>query len=161
MKRRCFFMLISAFAIVFGMVSCGQQTQDYQSVIPANPVVVVKANVHALLTKSELLQDNQVAGFAKTAINEMPENTRGIMREILNDPSNSGLALDKPAFIVVDNIENMRGFALFAVSDNEKVGALMDTMVEAYSESYGVYTYSAGGYLNVLDKYIQINTEVV
>lgn len=130
MKRRCFFMLISAFAIVFGMVSCGQQTQDYQSVIPADPVVVVKANVHALLTKSELLQDNQVAGFAKTAINEMPENTRGIMREILNDPSNSGLALDKPAFIVVDNIENMRGFALFAVSDNEKVKALVDAVDE-------------------------------
>ena len=40
------------------------------------------------------------------------------------------------------------------VSDNEKVGALMDKMVAQYSESYGVYTYYAGGYLNVLDRLI-------
>lgn len=46
------------------------------------------------------------------------------------------------------------------VSDNEKVGALMDTMVEAYSESYGVYTYYAGGYLNVLDKLIPMAVSI-
>ena len=128
MKKTRFFMLFSAIAIVFGMMSCAQKSQDYQSVIPEAPVVVVKANVNSLLAKSELLQDNQVTGFAKSAINEMPENTRGILREILNDPANSGLDLDKPAFVVVDNIENMRGFALFAVSDREKVKALVNAI---------------------------------
>lgn len=128
MKKTRFSMLFSAIAIVFGMMSCTQKSQDYQSVIPESPVVVVKANVNSLLAKSELLQDNQVTGFAKSAINEMPENTRGILREILNDPANSGLDLDKPAFVVVDNIENMRGFALFAVSDREKVKALVNAI---------------------------------
>lgn len=129
MKKARFFMLITAIAVVLGFVSCSE-SPGYQSVIPAEPVVVVKANINSLLTKSELLQDNQITGLAKTGINEMPENTREIMRGILDNPSNSGLDLDKPAFVVVDNIENMRGFALFAVSDKEKVEALIGTIDE-------------------------------
>lgn len=40
------------------------------------------------------------------------------------------------------------------VSDNDKVGEIMDTMMDAYKGTYPVYTYYAGGYLNVLDRLI-------
>ena len=90
--------------------------------------MVVKANVDNLLAESELLQDNQITGLIKNDINEMPENSRELLRKILADPANSGLDLKQPAYVVIDNIEQTRGFALFAVKDKEKVTELLNAM---------------------------------
>lgn len=129
MRKRNLFVLVSVLLMSIVLGSCSQSA-DYQSVIPAEPVIVVKANVDRLLTKSEVLQDNQVTGLLKTGINEMPENSRELMRGILNDPANCGLDLKQPAFVVMDNIEQTRGFVLFAVKDIEKVKGLFGVVEE-------------------------------
>lgn len=119
--------MVSVLLMTIGLVSCSQSS-DYRSVIPAEPVMVVKANVDNLLAESELLQDNQITGLIKNDINEMPENSRELLRKILADPANSGLDLKQPAYVVIDNIEQTRGFALFAVKDKEKVTELLNAM---------------------------------
>lgn len=127
MRKTNLLALLSVVLIAFGFASCGQSS-GYQSVIPAEPVAVVKANVNNLLTKSEILKDNQITGLAKNGINEMPENSRELMRKILEDPANSGIDLEQPAFMVVENIEQVRGFALLAVSDIEKLKELVNAL---------------------------------
>lgn len=134
-------VLVLLMAIMLG--SCSK-ISDYQSVIPAEPVMVVKANMDNLLTKSEVLQDNQITGFVKNTINQMPENSRELMRGILADHANCGLDLKQPAFVVLDNIEQARGFLLFAVKDANQVNTLINAIIEneegAIIEDKGDYT---------------------
>lgn len=114
MRKRNLFVLVSVLLMAIVLGSCSKSA-DYQSVIPAEPVMVVKANVDNLLAKSEVLQDNQIAGIVKNGINEMPENSRELMRSILADPANCGLDLKQPAFVVMENFEQAKGFVLFAL----------------------------------------------
>lgn len=116
-------MVFSVFLMAIGLAACSKPS-DYTSVIPDEPVIVFKTNVNNLLKKSEIMKDNQITALLKGAINEMPEESRELMRSILADPANSGFDLDKPVFAVMDNIEQARGFLLFAVSDAEKVRRL-------------------------------------
>ena len=44
------------------------------------------------------------------------------------------------------------------VGDNDKVSAVIKEMKEHYSDTYNVYTYYSGGYLDVLDKLIPMAT---
>lgn len=44
------------------------------------------------------------------------------------------------------------------VGDNDKVSAVIKEMTNRYSDTYNVYTYYAGGYLDVLDKLIPMAT---
>lgn len=153
MKMRNFFAWAVILMTTIIMASCSQSA-DYQSVIPAEPVLVVKANVNNLLSESEILQDNQVAGFLKGAINEIPENSRELMRGILDDPSNCGLDLKQPAFVVMENFEQAKGFVLFAVKDAEQVKTLLNAMLEneeeALLEEKGDYTLLKADNANVM-----------
>jgi hypothetical protein len=153
MKMRNFFAWAVILMTTIIMASCSQSA-DYQSVIPTEPVLVVKANVNNLLSESEILQDNQVAGFLKGAINEIPENSRELMRGILDDPSNCGLDLKQPAFVVMENFEQAKGFVLFAVKDAEQVKTLLNAMLEneeeALLEEKGDYTLLKADNANVM-----------
>ena len=143
MRKRNLFVLVSVLLMAIVLGSCSKSA-DYQSVIPAEPVMVVKVNVDNLLAKSEVLQDNQITGIVKNGINEMPENSRELMRSILADPANCGLDLKQPAFVVMENFEQAKGFVLFAVKDAEQVKTLFNAMFEnqeaALLEEKGDYT---------------------
>ena len=130
MRKRNLFVLVSVLLMTIMLGSCSPSA-DYQSVIPAEPVMVMKVNVDNLLAKSEILQDNQIIGIVKNGINEkMPENSRELMRSILANPANSGLDLKQPAFFVMENIEQARGLALFAVKDVEQVKTFLNVLIE-------------------------------
>lgn len=82
MKKTNIFMLLAVFLAAIGFTAC-DMSPEYQNAIPAEPVAVVKANMKALLDKSEVLKDNQVQGVLKSGINEMPENSRELLRTML------------------------------------------------------------------------------
>lgn len=127
MKRMRIFTLLAVFLAVIGFTAC-DTSPEYQSAIPSEPVAVVKANVKALLDKSELLKDNQVQGVLKNGINEMPENSRELLRSMLSDPEKCGLNLEHPAFVVLENLEQERGFVLFSVKDFEQVVTFVSSL---------------------------------
>lgn len=146
MKKTNIFMMLAVFLAAIGFTAC-DMSPEYQNAIPAEPVAVVKANMKALLDKSEVLKDNQVQGVLKSGINEMPENSRELLRTMLSDPEKCGLNLEHPAFVVLENLEQERGFLLFSVKDYEQVVTFVSSLKDesvSLSEQNGYKVLKAG-----------------
>lgn len=144
MKKTNILMLLVVFLTAIGFTSC-DSTPSYQNAIPAEPVAVIKANVKSMLDKSELLKDNQVLGKLKTEINTAPEGAREVLRAMLDNPESCGLNLEQPAFVVLENLEQAKGFLLFGVKDFEQLSAFFTSvndgsMVISEKEGYKMIT---------------------
>lgn len=133
MKKR---FLNSIFAILVAvlLVSCGS-SDDYTSSLPSNPMFGVKINIGNLLADSKILDDPQVSGLLNTYADGLPENSKGLLEEIMEDPNASGLDVSKAAYIIFENVEDTKGMALFAVSDSEKLTSILKMVDDKPLES--------------------------
>lgn len=128
MMKNMYLKLTGFVASLVMFASCSK-APDYLNVLPDSSVVVAKVNVGNLLTESEVLTDPQVAGFLKNGINELQGDTRTLMRELLDNPSNLGLDLGKELYVALENVEQMRGLVVVPVSDEEKLKNVVATLL--------------------------------
>ena len=128
MKRTNILSIISAIIMAVVIVSCGDG-KDYLKALPSNSVVVAKMNFGNLLNESEALQDPQIKGALKESINQMQGDSRKLLRDLIEHPENSGLDLNQPAYLAIENLEQMRGVIIFSVSNEEQVKTTLSTLL--------------------------------
>ena len=92
-------MLISAFAMFF--VSCENSNKKQYEVIPDGASVLVKANLGNVINESEIMEVSMVRTALDFLVNTMPKESRDMFREIITDPSKSGINVDEPMVMSV------------------------------------------------------------
>lgn len=120
MKKANLLKIVSAIIMAFVFTSCNKE-KEYLSAMPNSPIIVAKMNVKNILDESEALKDNQIKNALKNGINELSGDSRTLMRGIIEKPEECGIDISQPAYFVMENLEQMRGLAIFAVNDEEKV----------------------------------------
>ncbi len=124
MKNIKNFTLFSMLSVMILFASCAPESKGYISAVPKNPVFALKVNVGSLLDESQILHDDLVNNFLRQFINELPRELRGVMRDILDEPSNSGIDVDKPALLVLEGLAPARAQVCLAIKDKEKLAEI-------------------------------------
>lgn len=98
-KNTAILMLISAFAMFF--VSCENSNKKQYEVIPDGASVLVKANLGNVVNESEILEVSMVRTALDFLVNTMPKESRDMFREIITDPTKSGIDVNEPIVMSV------------------------------------------------------------
>lgn len=149
MKNIKLFTIFSVLSAVTLFTSCNPTSSDYISAVPKEPIAALKINAGALFDDSKILENNLVNNYLRQAINEMPRDMRSIMRDILAEPSNSGIDVDKPAVFVLDGVTPLRGLVCCAVGNKEQ---LNDNIEEFLDETDNLNIQAEDGYTVVSDR---------
>lgn len=123
--------LLIAAAVVF-FVMFGTKSKHY-SAIPDGSVYLAKVNFGNLLNKSEILEQSVVSTALDMVVNSMPRDTRSLMREIVTDPSESGINVAQPAvFAITGDVENC--LFVFSVKDKPRLDEVVNLFAEEFNE---------------------------
>ena len=125
---------VGALLVIAAAVVCfflfGIKSKHY-SAIPDGSVYLAKVNFGNLLNKSEILEQPVVGTALDMVVKSMPRDTRELMREIVADPSASGINVEQPAlFAITGDVEN----CLFVMSVKDK--ARLDEIINLFAEEF-------------------------
>lgn len=119
-------------AVIFFVLFAGKS--EHYSAIPDSSVYLVKVNTGNLLKKSEILQQPVVETATDMVVKSMPRDARELMREIFEDPSASGIDIDKPAVLAFENFNSVKGVFVMAVKDRARVEEVVELFADEVPE---------------------------
>ena len=101
-----------------------QDDNDIAKAIPADAPVVFKANVKSLSEKAALKDNKQLQADLQKGMEGMSEALKKKMKAVMDDPKESGFALQKPVFIAVTDPDKSQFVISLGVNDKDKVTEL-------------------------------------
>ncbi len=110
--------------------SGGNGVGRYLSVIPDNPVCMIKINVGNLLNESEILENSMVKTAIKASTRELPEQMSNLLNKMVENPNESGFDVNQPAVMVIEDVKGEKGMMLLALSDVRKFEDMLDCFSE-------------------------------
>lgn len=119
--------LMALVAIVLMTASCSKGN-DIAKAIPANAQVVLKANVATLSEKAALKENKQLQTDLQEGIKGLSEGLQKKVKAIMDNPAESGFALQKPLFVGVTDADKMQFVVAVGVDDKDKVDELFKSM---------------------------------
>lgn len=153
MKKTNLLLSLAIICCAVLFTACGGFS-DYTKVIPNDPVAVAKVNVGNLLEKSDILADKQFSGTVTDGIEETCDTeARKLLKEILKNPNKSGIDFNQPAYLIVENVERAKGFALAAVKSDNDLYSLIETLLnDEELKIRGFYLEKKDGMFTIEDK---------
>lgn len=142
MKKTNLVILLAVFTLFF--VSCENSSKKQYEVIPDDAAVLVKANFGNVINESEILEVPMVRTALDFMVNSMPKESRDMFREIITDPSKSGVNVNEPMVISVST-EPVEVVVSMAMSDKNRFVEVF----EALAEGTGVELVEEGGMTKV------------
>lgn len=122
MKKILSFAVAALTAVTF-LASCDKGTDLYKA-IPKDASVVIKADLRKLAEKGAIGENKDLQAQLQEGINQLPASLQPKAKEIIEDPTKAGLALDKPVLAAVTGAD-CNGFVVAAaVDDKAKVDDL-------------------------------------
>lgn len=118
---------------IVGMFSaCTFEKENYLTSLPAQSSVVFKFNSAQLITKSNLTNNPFVNGMLMQAAQSIPESLKGKYEEIMNNPNESGIDIQKPIAVAVlmDNLQKPGIVSVIAINNVNKFDDLMKGVTE-------------------------------
>ena len=115
--------MMALLAIMLMTASCGNDN-DIAKAIPADAPVVFKANVKSLSEKAALKDNKQLQADLQKGMEGMSEALKKKMKAVMDDPKESGFALQKPVFIAVTDPDKSQFVISLGVNDKDKVTEL-------------------------------------
>lgn len=124
-------LLIIGAVLLF--VLWGGSSKHY-SAIPDGSVYLVKVNAGNLLKDSEILEQPIVETVLDMVVKSMPRSSRELMREIVENPSASGIDVDQPAVFAITDVQPMKGVFVMAVKDKARLEEVITLFTEDFNE---------------------------
>lgn len=115
--------LMALIAIVLLTASCSKGN-ELAKAIPANAPVVMKANVRSMSEKAALKDNKELQNDLQETLKGLSEGLQKKVKAIMDDPMESGFALQQPVFIAVTNPDKGELVVSMGVDDKTKVDEL-------------------------------------
>ena len=115
--------MMALLAIVMLTASCGNGN-DIAKAIPADAPVVFKANVKSLSEKAALKDNKELQAELQKSLQGMSETLQKKVKAVMEDPQESGFALQKPVFIAVTDPDKSQFVISLGVDNKDKVTEL-------------------------------------
>lgn len=109
-------------------------SSKHYSAIPDGSVYLVKVNAGNLLKDSEILEQPIVETALDMVVKSMPRSSRELMREIVENPSASGIDVDKPAVFAITEVQPMKGVFVMAIKDKVRLEEVIAMFTEEFNE---------------------------
>jgi len=122
-----YFGMLALVAAMF-LTACSQK-EAYLEAIPNESIVIGKIDVATLIVESEIANEPIVSGGMRDGINSLDEDTRQLLRKIIDNPEESGIDVRKPLVgALVDALPNPTGVFTLAVKDKAKLANFITTV---------------------------------
>lgn len=124
MKQFITRLAVVALAIA-AMVSCGKDA-DYTNIIPEEPIVLVEVDGYKTMQEGGII--DLIAPYREQAANMLGSQAGELVKNIILDVDNTGIATEAPMYFFVTNEENpndMKIVVLAKVGDKAKIDELV------------------------------------
>lgn len=119
---------------------------SYLDAIPDNTVMSVKVNVNQLLTKSEVLENEQVTVTLKALFLSLSTPTRELMNSIVDNPEECGIDLDQSIVAAITDFEAKEGVVTMAVQSKAKLENFIKVITEDEDFDLDIQVNKVGNY---------------
>ena len=110
---------------IAAMVSCGKDA-DYTNIIPEEPIVLVEVDGYKTMQEGGII--DLIAPYREQAANMLGSQAGELVKNIILDVDNTGIATEAPMYFFVTNEENpndVKIVVLAKVGDKAKLGELV------------------------------------
>lgn len=132
MKRITFWKGVGLAMLTLLVSACvnNMNKSSYLEAIPDNTIMGAKINVNQLLTKSEVLENDEVTSLLKAAFLSLSTPTRELMNSIVDNPEECGIDLDQSIVVALTDVEREEGVVVMAVQDKAKFENFINVLAE-------------------------------
>ena len=133
MKKMKTLLFSTLLLTIVGMFSaCSSEKENYLSSLPVQSSIVFKFNSAQLITKSNVTNNPFVNGMLMQAVQNIPESLKEKYEEIMNNPNESGIDIQKPiaAAVLMDKRQKPNIVSVIAINNVKKFDELMERVTE-------------------------------